>query len=155
MIIFQAINSALEYFAKSGFGLGFWIYAFKHPVDAWKLFKFRKVFDDLIQSMINKKMRDPDAAGQQNDFLSLMLSATDQDSKYHMSFEEIHDEIITFLFGGFETGAGTLCWFLYHMGKHLRIVKHSCPYILETTNATAAYKVAWGGSGVLPYNHTY
>lgn len=51
--------------------------------------------------------------------LSQFLSASDPDSntKYKLSHEEVHDEIITFIFGAFETTSSALSWFLYLMGK--------------------------------------
>ena len=51
--------------------------------------------------------------------LSQFLLATDPDSdvKHKLTQEEVHDEIITFIFGGFETTSSALSWFLYLMGK--------------------------------------
>lgn len=51
--------------------------------------------------------------------LSQFLSASSPENatKYKLSDEEVHDEIITFIFAGFETTSSALSWFLYLMGK--------------------------------------
>ncbi|XP_048579335.1 cytochrome P450 4F3-like [Nematostella vectensis] len=87
------------------------------PIKAYHLAKQQKVLDDLVSTIIQQRLSDQEGTRARRDLLSLLFSATDPESRYKLSEQEVHNEIITFIFGGFETTASSLCWFLYHIGK--------------------------------------
>ncbi|HEY0708882.1 MAG TPA: cytochrome P450 [Polyangia bacterium] len=75
-----------------------------------------RTIDDFVRQMI--------AAGrargaQQGDALiSLLLAARDEEGGGSMSEAQLHDEILTLFFAGFETTARTLTWAIYLLARH-------------------------------------
>jgi cytochrome P450 len=67
-------------------------------------------FDDAVDELIAERRAEPAAY---DDFLTMMLQRED-DHDYSMSDEEIHDQLLTFLFAGHETTATalTFTWLL-------------------------------------------
>ena len=75
------------------------------------------VLDNLVKQMIEQRQGDDDG-DDKRDLLTLLLRAQDPESKHRLTDVEVHDEIITFLFGGFETTTSQLCWILCHLGEY-------------------------------------
>jgi cytochrome P450 len=72
-------------------------------------------FHEVVQRIIeSRKARSewPD------DLLSMLMSARDEDSGEGMSGEQLHDELITMLFAGYETTATALSWAWYFLSTH-------------------------------------
>lgn len=88
-----------------------------HPFKAFQIHQQRKVLDNLVTQIINQRKSENNDDDDKKDLLTLLLRAQDPESKYKLSDIEVHDEILTFLFGGFETTASQLCWVLYHLGE--------------------------------------
>ena len=88
-----------------------------HPLKALRIHQHQSVLDNLVNQMI-KQSQHKDDGDAKRDLLSLLLRAQDPESKYKLTDVEVHDEILTFLFGGFETTTSQLCWILYHLGEY-------------------------------------
>lgn len=87
-----------------------------HPFKALQAHQHQTVLDNLVKQIIKQRQGDDDGDNKR-DLLTLLLRAQDPESKYRLTDVEVHDEIIAFLFGGFETTTSQLCWILYHLGK--------------------------------------
>lgn len=111
------MNSFLDHAGDVAFLAIPWLWAWMHPFKAVKIGQQRKVLDNLITQIINQRKGVDDDDDDKRDLLTLLLRAQDPESKYTLSNIEVHDEILTFLFGGFETTASQLCWILYHLGE--------------------------------------
>ena len=102
------------------------LWSWMHPFKVLQASQQRKLLDNLVEQIINKR-KGKDDEHDKKDLLTLLLKAQDVESKYSMSEMEVHDEILTFLFGGFETTTSQLCWLLYHLGECCRmIILSSC-----------------------------
>ena len=97
------------------------LWTWMHPFKAFQAHQQRKLLDNLVEQIINKR-KGKDDEDDKKDFLTLLLKAQDEESKYSMSEMEVHDEILAFLFGGFETTTSQLCWVLYHLGECCRMI---------------------------------
>ncbi len=75
------------------------------------------VLDTRIQKMIDERRAHPEAG---NDFLSVLLTARDEDGKA-MSDKQIRDEALTLFAAGHETTATALIWAWYSLAKHPEI----------------------------------
>lgn len=93
-----------------------------HPFKAFQARQQHKLLDNLVEKIIDKR-DGKDDEDDKKDLLTLLLKAQDPESKYSLSDEEVHDEILTFLFGGFETTTSQLCWVLYHLGENRMIIQ--------------------------------
>ena len=87
-----------------------------HPFKAHRSRQLQSVLDNLVNQIIQQRKSKGDS-NDKNDLLTLLLQAQDPESKYKLTDVEVHDEIVTFLFGGFETITSQLCWILYHLGE--------------------------------------
>ncbi|XP_078345619.1 cytochrome P450 3A5-like [Oculina patagonica] len=117
----KAVNSFLDYAGDVAFLALPWLWTWMHPFKAFQIHRQRKVLDNLITQIINQRKCEDDDDDDKRDLLTLLLRAQDPESKYTLSNIEVHDEILTFLFGGFETTASQLCWILYHLAQHPNI----------------------------------
>jgi cytochrome P450 len=73
-------------------------------------------FDDAIEHLIEDRRDEPPG----DDFLSILLHATDEDGE-KMSEKALRDEIATFIFAGHETTALALTYCLYLLSTHPRV----------------------------------
>ncbi len=74
----------------------------------------RQKIYNLLQAEIEERRTNPEKLD--NDILSLMLSATDEDGQ-SMSDDQLKDELITLLVAGHETTATSLAWAFYWLEK--------------------------------------
>jgi len=86
-----------------------------------KFVKLQKEIKALIQAEIKAK-RELLASSElpSNDILSLLLLARDENG-IGMTDAELHDELITLLFAGYETTASALAWIFYWIHYHPEI----------------------------------
>ncbi|MES1026227.1 cytochrome P450 [Gloeocapsa sp. BRSZ] len=86
----------------------------------------KQQLDRLLDIEIKKRrhaqsdISDSKANSHNEDILSLMMAACDE-SGHPMSDAEVHDEIITLLFGGHETTASALTWTLYWIHRYSEV----------------------------------
>jgi cytochrome P450 len=76
--------------------------------------------DQILQALIDER-RATGATG--GDFLSLLLTARDEEDGQGISDRQIRDEVMTMFLAGHETTANALSWLWYLLGKH-REVQH-------------------------------
>src|SRR5437588_12734856 len=69
----------------------------------------------VVQRLIEER-RKPQAG--QQDLLSLLLEAQDEESGQGLSDRQVRDEVFTLLFAGHETTANALTWALYLLSQH-------------------------------------
>ena len=87
-----------------------------HPFRAFHVRQLQSELDNLINQIIQQRRSEGDSDNKR-DLLTLLLRAQDPESKYKLTDVEVHDEILTFIFGGFETITSQLCWILFHLGE--------------------------------------
>ena len=71
----------------------------------------------IIDGFIRKRI----AAGREqneDNLLAILLKAQDSETGYHLSDQQLRDEIATLFFAGFETTARSLAWGWYLLGRH-------------------------------------
>lgn len=94
------------------------LWEWMHPFKAHCGHQLRRVLDNFVNQIIQERKSNNEA---RNDLLTLLLRAQDPESKYRLTDVEVHDEILTFLFGGFETVTSQLCWVLFHLAQNPEI----------------------------------
>jgi cytochrome P450 len=87
------------------------------PWDRWRSAKADLIH--LLDSAIDQRLQSDE---QRNDILALLCQARYEDGQ-PMSREDIHSELLTFLFAGHETTALSMTWAIYHI--------HRDPCVLE------------------------
>lgn len=93
---------------------------FQRPLGPWRNFlRDRAALDELIYAEIRDRRAQP--PGDDQDILSLLLSARDEDGN-PMDDQELRDELITLLVAGHETTASAIAWAFYwiHQNEHIR-----------------------------------
>jgi len=92
--------------------------------------KSKKIIFDRIQNGIEKwRKSTPEERGVQNNLLSMLLESLDQESG--LTNEEVMDELLLFVFGGFETTSTALSWFVFFMSKHPEVQKKLKKHVKE------------------------
>jgi cytochrome P450 len=79
--------------------------------------RFRRAvrdFDTVIYRMIEQRRA---AGGGGEDLLGLLMAATDDETKSHMTLKQLRDELVTLLIAGHETTANLIAWTLYLLGQ--------------------------------------
>ena len=76
----------------------------------------RKYTCDLIHQRKQVLLQSAGTSRQMNDFLSILLTTTDENGK-GLTNEEICNEVDTFVFEGHDTTATALLWVFYYLGK--------------------------------------
>lgn len=71
--------------------------------------------DEIIRDLIRSRRQ---SAGQRDDLLSVLLSATDADTGKRMSDRQLRDEMMTLFLAGQETTAQALTWTWYLLARH-------------------------------------
>jgi len=113
----QALYSFLAQFGEVAFLVFPKLWSLMHPFKALHARQLQRVLDNLVNQIIQQRKSEGDDGDDKRDLLTLLLRAQDPDSKYKLTDVEVHDEIVTFLFAGFETTTSQLCWVLCHLGK--------------------------------------
>lgn len=80
----------------------------------------KRTIDRMIQSMIQARREQP--SGEQ-DLLSMLLAAQDEETGLGMSDRQVQDEVMTLMNAGFETTATTLSWLWIALGEHPEVMK--------------------------------
>ncbi len=77
----------------------------------------RQTIDDVVQRFIDARRRSD--ASQENDLLTLLLDARDEDTGEAMDDDQLRDEVRTIFLAGHETTANALSWTWYLLGHNL------------------------------------
>ncbi len=78
----------------------------------------RERLDRVIYSLIAQRRAEP---GGRHDALSMLLEASDPDTGYRLSDEQVRDEAMTLFLAGHETTANALTWTWYLLARHPEI----------------------------------
>ncbi|NEQ86266.1 MAG: cytochrome P450 [Moorea sp. SIO2I5] len=110
----QSLRTALEYVyyrMNSPLALPLWM-----PTPRNLEFrKAKQTLDRLVLDIIQYRREHP---SEQNDLLSMLLAAQDEETGIGMSGRELQDEVITLINAGHETTATALAWTWYLIGTH-------------------------------------
>lgn len=85
-----------------------------------KFFQDLKVFDDVIQEMVDERRKGTDLP---MDLLTMLLEASDEDTGEGMTDRQVRDEAITIFAAGHETSANALSWTLYLLTQHSEVLQ--------------------------------
>lgn len=95
-----------------------WVHRLPLPVNR-RYAEARKALSDLVLGTIAEYRAKP---GDRGDLLSMLLTAVD-DEGVGMSDAQLHDEVLTMMFGGTTTSAETLTWIFHTLATHPEIEK--------------------------------
>ncbi len=73
-----------------------------------------KALNSIVQGIIRARRRHP---GEHDDLLSMLLSASEEESGRGMSDEQLRDEVMTIFVAGHETTANAMAWLLYLVSR--------------------------------------
>lgn len=85
--------------------------------DNLRLRRATAVFDELIFGLTRSR-REQSESERPSDLLTIMMSATDEETGEALEDEQLRNEMLTFLIAGHETTALALTWTLYALSKH-------------------------------------
>lgn len=111
------MNSFLRHAGDIAFLVFPKLWSWRHPFKAFQVHQHQRVLYNLVRQIIKQRQCKEDGDNKK-DLLTLLLRARDPESKYRLTDQEVHDEILAFLFAGFETTTSQLCWVLYHLGEY-------------------------------------
>ena len=83
------------------------------------------VLTNVVNGIIQERRQANDAA--QDDLLTMLMAARDDETGEGMSDQQLHDEIMTIMLAGHETTAVSLAWTFYLLSEH--------PAVLEALEA--------------------
>ncbi len=109
----QALHQLLEYTTRSSFSILDAPLFVPTPKNQ-RLKRAKQIVREFIFDIIQKR-RDE---GFQEDLLSMLMNARDEETGETMTDEELHDEILITLFAGHETTATLLTWTWYQLATH-------------------------------------
>lgn len=78
-----------------------------------------RVLDESVQKIIAERRARPG----QDDLLSMLLEARDEDSGEGMDDRQLRDEVMTIFLAGHETTANALSWTFYLLGRHPEVAR--------------------------------
>src|SRR5579862_8568562 len=76
-----------------------------------------KTLDEIIYGLIARRRRD----GGGSDALSMLIAASDSETGFHPSDEQVRDEVMTLFMAGHETTANLLTWAFYLLAQYPEI----------------------------------
>lgn len=85
----------------------------------WWLKRTIRRLDSVLQQMIDERRAAIEHEGEsRGDFLSLLITARDENDGSPLSNQQLRDEVMTMFLAGHETTANTLSWAWYLLGQH-------------------------------------
>lgn len=93
-----------------GFGLPDWL---RLPRQR-RFTRSLEVLDEVVRRLIRERRGKPP----QDDLLSMLLEASDEETGERMSDQQLRDEVMTIFLAGHETTANALSWTFYLLGLH-------------------------------------
>jgi cytochrome P450 len=79
--------------------------------------RFRRAMR-VIDGFVARKIAEARARSGGGDLISMLLAARDEEGGGAMSEAQLHDEVLTLFFAGFETTARSLTWAFYLLARH-------------------------------------
>ena len=113
----SALRSAFAFIPKRGMSPGL---PLALPVPSH--LRFRRAMR-TIDAFVAGKVAEARARGGSDDLISMLLAARDEEGGGQMSEAQLHDEVLTLFFAGFETTARSLTWAFYLLGRHPRVAE--------------------------------
>jgi cytochrome P450 len=111
-VVGHALEAIMRYFA----GVVSWFpWMSKLPTPG--RFRFRRALRELNEVIYDTIAQRRAAAGEENDFLSRLLAARDEDGS-RMTDEQLRDEVVTLFLAGHETTALALSYTFYLLAQH-------------------------------------
>lgn len=97
----------------------------------------RETLDRIVYELIDERRGQ---TGRYDDLLSMLMSATDEETGATMDDETVRDQIMTFLLAGHETTAAALTWTWYLLSKNNEIHRqlHHSVASIDTSSPTDA-----------------
>lgn len=80
----------------------------------YRLLKTRAAIYAIVDELIARRRE----RSTENDLLSMLLEARDEETGEGMSDQQVRDEVMTFMAAGHETTANALCWTLLLLAQH-------------------------------------
>ena len=77
--------------------------------------KAKQTLDRVVLEIVQSRRQNP---SEQNDLLSMLIAAQDEETGIGMSDRQLQDEVITLINAGHETTATALAWTWYLIGTH-------------------------------------
>lgn len=98
--------------------------------------------DSVVYSLIEDKRREiaTEGGSKQEDLLSKLIAARDEDTNETMTDRQLRDETMTLLTAGHETTAKALCWTLYLLDRHPEVrdnVRSEVRNLMDRSQPTA------------------
>jgi cytochrome P450 len=87
-----------------------------------------KSLDRIVNGIIHARRQQP---SERDDLLSMLLSATAEDTGRGMTDEQLRDEVMTIFVAGHETTANAMAWLLYLVSKHPEVEERVLAEIRE------------------------
>ncbi|GHO93146.1 cytochrome P450 [Reticulibacter mediterranei] len=81
-----------------------------------RLYKARNTLYTVVDELIAERRKS--AAQSENDLLTMLLQARDEETGLGMSDQQVRDEVLTLMVAGHETTANALCWTLMLLAQH-------------------------------------
>ncbi|HVA28024.1 MAG TPA: cytochrome P450 [Candidatus Baltobacteraceae bacterium] len=104
----------------------------------------RARLDRVIYALIARRRAQP---GDRNDALSMLLEASDPETGYRLSDEQVRDEAMTLFLAGHETTANALTWTWYLLARHPEIEAR----VHAEVDALASFEDPFSALVALPY----
>lgn len=82
-----------------------------------RLWKAIHAMDEIVYDIIRRHQGSEDTG----DLLSLLVRAVDEETGEGMSVEQLHDEVLNVLVGGYETTTNIIAWAWYLLARHPEI----------------------------------
>ena len=79
-----------------------------------RLYEVRNTLSTIVDALISRRRQ----ASTENDLLTMLLEAQDEETGEGMSNQQVRDEVMTLMAAGHETTANTLCWTLLLLAQH-------------------------------------
>eukprot|EP01080_Neovahlkampfia_damariscottae_P009996 gene9996-2315_t len=99
----------------------------------------KKIMNDRVNKIIEKRKFESQNQQDYKELLTTLINAKDEDGE-NFNDQEIFDEAMTFLFGGHDTTASILGYFVYQMAKNQNIQQEIYKEILKETKESIDYE---------------
>ncbi|KAF9589497.1 hypothetical protein IFM89_025044 [Coptis chinensis] len=85
-------------------------------------FQCRKKLDAIFREELEKRKQSGSMSKDKNDLMEGLMVMRDEEGKL-LGDDEVLDNMITLLFGGYESTSTAIMWALYYLGKHHDVVQ--------------------------------
>ncbi|TXG70752.1 hypothetical protein EZV62_005687 [Acer yangbiense] len=97
-----------------------------------KMKKLSSWFDRILQSLIDSRMKDHQAGGENKDFLEILLDLMQQgDDKTSLSMNQVKALLLDLFLGGTHTSSTTMEWIMAELLQHPETMEKACKELEE------------------------